>query len=361
MNNNRSRLLTVYLPALLLVWGCSGEQQGHGGFAMPPMPVEVAPVQSQTVADKFETVGTIDAVESVTIVSEIDATVMRLPFREGAPIKRGELVAKLDDTQLAAELARSEALLAQSRSTYERTKEIVDQRAGTPQDLDDAAAALQVAEANLALAKARLTKTRIVAPFDGMIGARRVSTGAFLRSGQPIADLASLEEIRVKFSAPERYLSQLRRDAEVRVATAAYPGNEVTGKIIVVEPVLDAATRSAGVVAQLKNPEGKFRPGMSANVTVVLAERPNALTIPNEAVFASGNDSYVFVVKPDSSVARVALTLGTRLAKVVEVVQGLEPGMQVVRAGHQKLFDGARVLPVVSQGEASSSADGTEE
>lgn len=344
---------------MLSVSGCSDQPQMQGGgFAMPPTPVEVATVQSQTVVDRFEAVGTIEAVESVTVVSEIDAAVVRLPFQEGTSIRRGELIAQLDDTQLAAEVARNEALLAQSQSSYNRIKEIVDQKAAAPQDLDDAAAALAVAEANLALAKARFAKTRIVAPFSGIIGARRVSVGSFLRAGQVIADMARLEEIRVNFAAPERYLAKLSRGAAVAVSTTAYPGYELQGKIIVVEPVLDPTTRSARIVAQLQNPGGRFRPGMSANVRAVLSERPGALTIPNEAVFASGNQSFAFVVQADSTVAQVPLVLGTRQAAAVEVVEGLQPGMQVVRAGHQKLFPGARVMPVASQSNAPAHAEG---
>ncbi len=340
----------AFIPVLLIsVAGCSKQPAGRGGFSMPPMPVEVAQASVQTVEDKFEAVGTIEALEAITVVSEIDAAVTALPFREGSFIRQGELVAQLDDSQLAAELARAEALEGQSHTNYERVKSVVDQKAGTPQDLDDAAAGLKVADANLSLAKARFSKTRIVAPFDGMIGARKVSVGTFLRTGQSITELANIDEIRVYFSAPERFLSQLTRGAEVAVSTTAYPGYEVKGKIIAIEPMLDPGTRSARVVARVSNPGRKFRPGMSANIAAVLSARPGAITVPNEAVFASGNQSFVFVVKSDSTVARVAVTLGTRLADVVEVVQGLDSGSKVVRAGHQKLFEGAKTIPISSQ------------
>jgi multidrug efflux pump subunit AcrA (membrane-fusion protein) len=93
---------------------------------------------------------------------------------------------------------------------------------------------------------------------------------------------------------------------------------------------------------------------MSANISAVLSERLNALTIPNEAVFGSGNQSFVFVVKADSTVNRIAVTLGTRSADIVEVLGGLKPGMVVVRAGHQKLFDGGKVFPIASQPEQTS-------
>lgn len=316
---------------------------------MPPTPVEVAQVKVQTVADRFEAVGTIEANEAITVVSEVDASVISLPFQEGSFIKQGELIAHLDDLQVAAEVSRTEALRAQSQINYDRVKSIVDQKAGAPQNLDDAAASLKVAEANLALAKARFAKTHIVAPFDGIIGARKVSVGTFLRTGQAIAELANIDEIRVNFSAPERFLQQLTRGAQVAVSTTAFSGYEAKGKIIAIEPILDPGTRTARVVARVSNPGRKFHPGMSANISTVLSERSNAITIPSEAVFATGNQTFVFMVKPDSTATRVAITLGTRMADVVEVVQGLAPGASVVRAGHQKLFEGAKVMPVAAQ------------
>jgi membrane fusion protein (multidrug efflux system) len=347
----RESIFIAVTVVILSISGCS-KQAGSGKFSMPPMPVEVAQANLQKVEDKFEVVGTIEALDAITVVAEIDAAVIRLPFVEGSYMRHGELIAQLDDSQLAAELARAEALHEQSHTTYERVKVVVDQKAGSPQDLDDAAAGVKVADANLSLAKARFSKTRIVAPFDGTVGARKVSVGTFLRPGTPITELANIDEIRVYFSAPERFLSQLSRGAEVAVSTTAYPGYEVKGKIIAIEPMLDPGTRSARVVARVSNPGRKFRPGMSANIAAVLSTRTGAITIPNEAVFASGTQSFVFVVKPDSTVARTAITLGTRLADVVEVVQGLTPGSNVVRAGHQKLFEGAKVMPIASQNAA---------
>jgi len=313
------------------------------------MPVEVSPAVVQKVSDRFEAVGTIEALEAITVVGEIDAAIQALPFVEGGYIKRGGLVAQLDDTQLAAEVARASALRDQSRSTYARVKSIVDQGAGAPQDLDDAAAALKVAEANLDLARARFAKTRIIAPFDGIIGARRVSVGTFLRSGQAVTELANIDEIRVAFSAPERFLAHLAPGAAVSVSSPAFPGIDLRGRIAVIEPTIDLSTRSARIVARVPNTGRKFRPGMSANISAVLSERPNAITIRNEAVFGSGNQSFVFAVKPDSTVARVALTLGTRSSADVEVLEGLSAGAVVVTAGHQKLYDGAKVFPTMSQ------------
>ncbi|HET9939979.1 MAG TPA: efflux RND transporter periplasmic adaptor subunit, partial [Candidatus Eisenbacteria bacterium] len=282
-----------------------------------------------------------------------------LPFHEGQPVAKGTVLARLDDSQLKAEVDRAAATRDQAKSSYDRVKEVVEQKAGSAQDMDDAAAALKVADANLALARTRLSKTRIVAPFSGVVGSKKVSPGAYLRVGTEITDLAQLAELKVIFSAPERYLATLKRGSEVTVSTPAFPNTVLSGRIDVVNPVLDPGTRSAQVIARVRNPRGEFRPGMSANVSAVLSERMNALTIPNEAVFAEGNQTYVYVVGPDSTVARTAVQLGTRLSDVVEVVSGLETGARIVVAGHQKLFDKARVIPIDSHADQSAAGGST--
>lgn len=343
---NSFTVLSVFIA--LMNTSCSQQQAQGGGFQMPPMPVEAATVTQSTVTDPFAAVGSIEAEDAVTIVSEIDAMVISLPFKEGAPIAKGGLIAQLDDTQLRAEEERAKAILEQRKVTFERIKTITDEGLGTIQNRDDAAAALKVAEAELAVIRAQLQKTRVTAPFAGVVGARRVSPGAFVRAGSPITDLAQLDRLRINFSAPERYYSSLQRGAEVKVSTTAYPGYELTGHVDVIEPVVDQDTRRTRIVARIDNPGGKFRPGMSANVTVVLSERDNALVIPSEAVFVEGNQALVFAIQADSTVARTPVELGTRLRDKVEVLSGLAAGAKVVRAGHQKLFPGAKVIPISS-------------
>jgi membrane fusion protein (multidrug efflux system) len=357
--NSRLKSFQPVLAGLVILSlsSCSNNQAGSG-YAPPPTPVEVAEVRPSLVTDRFDAVGTIEAVDAITVVSEIDALVRELPFREGAAIRKGELIAQLDDTQLQAELTRAQALLDQKKVTYNRVKGLADQAAISPQEFDDAAAILKVAQADLAMIEARLSKTRIVAPFDGVVGARRVSPGAFVRPGTAITDLAQLAELKVTFAAPERYFPELKRGAVVAVSTTAYPDFALNGTIEVVEPVVDQATRSARIIARVQNPDFKFRPGMSANISVVLSERDQALVVPDEAVFAEGDQNLVFVVKADSTVTRTAVNLGSRQRQTVEVLSGLESGMTVVRAGHQKLFEGAKVMPIAQVETASVATTG---
>jgi membrane fusion protein (multidrug efflux system) len=346
------RVLPLWFTAASGCGGGGAEQHGGGGggFQFPPTAVEVVKVESGSIRDVFETVGTIEALEAVTLVSEIDATIVALPFREGDEIAQGALIARLDDSELAAVLARAVALRDQRAANHERIRRVVEQNAGAQQDLDDAAAALQVAEADVALARARLAKTRIVAPFHGVVGPREVSPGAFIRAGQPIAQLAQISQLEVVFSVPERYIADLQRGATVTVTAPAHPGVEVAGRIDVVDPILDPQTRNVRVIARAANPKNLFRPGMSANVKAVLAERDLALTIPSEAVFAEGDTFLAYVVQADSTVARAVLRLGRRLSDKVEVLEGVEAGALVVRAGHQKIFPGAKVAPIGGAG-----------
>ncbi|MCA8962768.1 MAG: efflux RND transporter periplasmic adaptor subunit, partial [Planctomycetes bacterium] len=333
-----------------------GGAAAGGGMKRPPTPVEVADVTVSDLVDQFHAVGTVRAVESITVVSEIGGVLRALPFREGDHVARGTLLARIDDAELKAALDRSEAVREQSQNAYDRVKRVVEQNAGSAQDLDDAAAALKVAEAEVDLAAARLEKTRITAAFSGVVGARSLSVGAYVQPGTPITDLTRLDEIEVRFSASERYAPRLERGAIVSVSTTAFPGVSLSGQIHVVDPVLDPDTRSATVIARVANPQEQFRPGMSADVTVDLTTYPNSVTVPSEAIFAEGNSNLVYVVGADSTVARVPVEVGMRLPAAVQIVSGLEPGMKVVRAGHQKLYPGAKVMPVNSGDDAAQAS-----
>ena len=350
-------IFSLILTGMTLLLSCAEQSEGGGGFSMPPMPVEVAAVERQTIIDRFDAVGTLEAINQVEIVAEISGRIIALPFDEGHPISQGEIIAQLDDEQLKAEEARARAVVDQRRSTYERTKGIEAQGGATPQNLDDVSALLKVAEADLALAKARLAKTRIVAPFSGITGARRVSVGHYLNSlqGETITELAQVNELKVTFYAPERFYGTLQHGAEVTVSTTAFEGYSLTGKIDVIEPMVDPTTRSARVVARLNNIDGKFRPGMSANVTAVLSRRDSALTVPDEAVLAEGNQLFAYVINADSTVTLTPIQIGTRTSSVVEVVSGLTLGQQIVRAGHQKIGrPGTKVMALPPGGMAGA-------
>jgi membrane fusion protein (multidrug efflux system) len=273
---------------------------------------------------------------------------MSLPFAEGRAVRSGELLAKLDDRETGAEVVRDEAQRDQARANLRRAEKLATEHLISDQQLEDARTALRVAEATAAASHARLDQMHVRAPWPGLVGRRRVSPGAYLHAGDPVTELARVDEMKVSFPAPERYLGHLTVGTPVAVVVPAFPGRTFAGRVSVVDPVIDPQTRSVQLVARLPNPGRVLRPGMSADVAVTLAERPQALVVPDEAVFAEGNQSYVYLVKPDSTVAKTPVTLGTRDAGSVEIVHGLGAGQNVVRAGQQKLYEGAHVMPVPS-------------
>lgn len=340
------RTLSRALPAALLLLSCARKQ---AGFQMPPTPVETAIVQTETVRDRFRALGSVEANENVQIVSEVEAVVRSLPFTEGQVVRHGQLLARLDDDEIGAEAKRADALRDQAKVNHERVRQLFEQKAASPQELDDTSAALKVAEANAQLAHARLSKTRILSPLDGMVGRRLVSPGAFLRVGTTITEVASVDRVKISFAAPERYTTQLRTGSEVEITTTAEPGQVFIGKVNVVNPILDPTTRTVQLVALAPNPGRRLRPGMSADVSATLAERRGALTIPDEAVFAQGDQNFVYVVKADTVSLR-PIGIASRDSARVEVSHGLAPGDVVVRAGYQKLYPGAHVMAVQAGG-----------
>jgi len=317
---------------------------------MPPMPVEVAEVHPRVVRDQFRALGNIESDENIEVVSELNARVVDLPFHEGQPVDSGATIARLDDHEIAAEAERTQAERDQAQSNYARTQKLAAQGAVSPQELEDSHTALRVAEATAALARARLEKTRIRAPFRGLVGVRRVSRGAYLREGSVITDLTRVDEMKVTFTAPERFAKDLKPGVDVELSTPAFPGEAFRGKLSVVDPVVDSGTRTLRLVARIPNSGYRLRPGMSADVSVTLAERSQALVVPDEAVFAQGNQNFVYVVKPDTTVALTPVELGTRDSMQVEIVRGITAGTRVIRTGHQKLFPGAHVLPMPEGG-----------
>ena len=350
--------LVALVVAAGLVTSCSKGGGPGAGFSMPPMPVEVADVHPRVVRDQFRALGSIESNDNVQIVSELSARVMDLPFREGQPVESGALLARLDDREIGAEADRAQAQRDQAQSNYERSQKLGAQGAVSPQELEDMKTALRVAEATAALARARLEKTRIRAPFAGLVGVRRVSRGAYLREGDVITDLTRVDEMKVTFTAPERFAQELKPGIEVELHTPAYPGETFRGKLSVVDPVVDSGTRTLRLVARIPNLGFRLRPGMSADVSVTLAERNQALVVPDEAVFAQGNQNFVYVVKADSTVMLTPVELGTRDSMQVEIVRGLAAGVRVIRTGHQKLYPGARVMPMPAGGPPGAQAAG---
>lgn len=311
--------------------------------------VEAAPVEVDTVLEDIRAVGTLQPDESVVIAPEIAGRVDRIHFAEGDQVAQGDVLVELDATTLRAELTKARSDLSLAESNRERATTLAQRGTGTLRARDEAVAAHQVAEADVALAQARLEKATIRAPFAGVIGLRAVSTGAYVTPGTRIVELSKVDPIKVDFRVPELVLSSLRPGQPIRVTVDALPGRTFEGEVYVIDPIVDENGRAVRLRARIPNAERLLMPGLFARVRIVVERRENAVLVPESAVFAEGGRRLVYRVV-DGRAAVTEVELGHRRPGRVEVVSGLAAGDVVVTAGHQQVRDGARVDVVTAAG-----------
>jgi membrane fusion protein (multidrug efflux system) len=312
---------------------------GPGGFAMA---VEAVKVQTATLPDDLTAVGTLRANESVVLRPEIAGRIARIAFQEGVPVAKGALLVALDDSTQAADLQQARANLNLAKTNFQRTVDLYQRKFVSEQAQDEAAAKLKVQEAVTAQAEARLAKTRIVAPFAGIIGIRNVSVGDYVKEGQDLVNLEDVSSLKADFRLPERYFARLKPGQTVEVTTDARPGEVFKATVDAIDPLLDSTGRAILVRARLPNREARLRPGMFARVRLIVGDRHDALVIPEEALVPAGSDQFVFRVV-DGKAQRVKIQIGARRNAKVEVIEGLKAGDVVVTAGQLKIRDGAPV------------------
>ncbi|MBI1733526.1 MAG: efflux RND transporter periplasmic adaptor subunit [Gammaproteobacteria bacterium] len=324
---------------------------GAGTSDPPPVPVLLATAETAPAEDTFRAVGTLLADESVVIRAEIAGRIARLDIAEGAAVEQGRVLARIADEEWTAVLRQNEATLALQELKMKRVEELRAKNVVSQQDHDETVAALDQARAALALARARLDKTVIRAPFGGILGLRRVSPGDYLQAGQELVNLESIDPLKVDFSVPERFAVQLAPGKTVNVRINAFPDESFRGEVYAIDPRIDAATRSFLLRARINNPEGRLRPGMFADAELVLAVRADALWIPEQAIVPIGERQFVYQVR-DGTAYLTPVRTGLRKPGLVEIVAGLEAGAVVVSEGQQKLQDGAGVVaaPLLSNG-----------
>lgn len=304
--------------------------------------VEAQSVTIGTVVEDLRAVGTLRPNEAVTMVSEIAGRVERIGFEEGSPVKAGEVLIELDASILRAELAKARSDLTLARANHERATALATRGLATQRALDEARAALQAAEAGVALSQARLQKATLKAPLSGVVGLRSVSVGAYVTPGERIVELADIDPIKVDFRVPELSLSALRPGQPIRVTVDALPGKSFDGEIDAIDPIVDVSGRAIRLRARIPNARGELSPGLFARVQIVVERRENAVLVPESAVFAEGRKRFVYrVIEGRAVLTEVAL--GQRRPGEVEILKGLRRGDIVVTAGHPQIRDGAPV------------------
>jgi membrane fusion protein (multidrug efflux system) len=318
----------------------------------PPPVVEAIRLGPERVENVARFVGQLNAAESIVIQPEISGVVAEIAFSEGQVVEAGDPIVRLRDAEQRALVAEARAELTLAQDVYDRSKRLRRSDARSEAELVRARAERDIARARLELVEVQLARTVIRAPFDGVIGARLVSTGERVSPGGSdrfsgnsatgIARIESLDRMELVFTVPETVATSLG-ELELSVEVASFPGRAFPGKLFFVAPRVDERNRRMLVKAAVPNPEHLLKPGMFASVAMKVAEYPEALMIPEDAVRYSGDGPSVWRLDADQVAHAVPIELGLRQAGRVQVLRGLVPGDEVVVSGIHKVVEGEAV------------------
>jgi membrane fusion protein, multidrug efflux system len=317
----------------------------------PPTVVSVADAKSEVVPNLISAVGDLAAVHQVNVTSDVNGRITDIMFTAGATVKTGQPLLQLFDGPDQGDLASFKAQATVAQLNLDRAKQLASRQFGPQATVDTAQAAFDQAQAGIAKTEAVISQKLVRAPFDGVLGVRRVEVGQYLTAGTQIVTLTDLSAVYANFTVTEKDSGKLQVGQIVRIKVDAYPGRTFEGKLTTIEPQISADTRNIRVQATIQNPEGILKPGMFATTTVVLPDKPAVITVPETAVdYTLYGDSVYLITekktddgKTELSAVRTFVRTGDRINGRTVITQGLKAGDRVVAVGQLKLQSGALV------------------
>lgn len=339
------RLFTGLVLALLSVWlvtGCnrgSSQTSGRGGGG--PVAVEAVVVKPRLLENKISTTGTLLANEEVELRPEISGRVTGVFFDEGQKVRQGEILLKLNDRELQAQLKRKQLEETLAGDEERRQRTLFEINGISREEYDKTLNKLNMVKAEREVIESQLAETEIVAPFDGVVGLRYVSEGSFVSSNTMVAAMQDIDPVKAEFSVPEKYAGQLSRGAKI-VVQIGDAQNSYAGTIYAVEAKIDPGTRTLKARAIVPNPDDRLLPGSFAKVEITLEELPDAIVIPSGAVIPRINDEIVYVCR-NGKAQSLSVKTGIRNERGIQITEGLLPGDTLIVTGLLQLADGRDV------------------
>ena len=321
-------------------------------FQPPPEAVTTTVAQREEWPATLSAIGTVAAVQGVTVSADLPGTVDRIAFESGAAVRQGDVLAVLDTRQERAQLAAAEAQRDFARTNFERMRGLLDEQVISRAEFDRASADHRQMEARVGEIRAAIDRKTIRAPFSGILGLRSVNLGQYLSGGDALVTLQSLNPIYVNFGVPQQAAAQMRVGRTVRVTAEEVGGIELTGRVSALDSVVNEATRNIQVQATFANTGGRLRPGMFVQTQVTVGASAGIVSLPSSAISYAPYGDSVFIVadlkndkgQPYKGVRQQFVKLGTARGDQVAVVSGVNPGDEVVTSGVFKLRNGAAVV-----------------
>ena len=326
---------------------------GGKSFVVPPESVSAVVAREEKWQGTLTAIGSVTAVQGVTVTPEIAGIVRELAFESGAVVSKGDLLVRLDTSTEEAQLRALEAQEELARLNVVRERSLRSQNMVSQAQLDAAEATLKQAQGTADATRAIIQKKTIRAPFAGRLGLRLINLGQYLETGKPIVSLQSLTPIYAEFSLPQQELARLKTGLRTQLTTDAYPGRKFDGQLTAINPELDTQTRSVGLQATFENADQLLRPGMFARLEVLLPEEQSVLVVPATSVLSAPYSDSVYVIesdpgkdggKPGLVVRQQFIRTGSARGDFVSVKTGLKAGERIVSAGIFKLRNGMSVI-----------------
>jgi membrane fusion protein (multidrug efflux system) len=317
-----------------------GQGGPQGGTPAGPLSAEVFIVKSAPFAQTLSTVGTLRANESVTLVSELSRRLVKIHVAEGSDVAAGDLLFKLDDSDLVAELGEIDARMKLANINKKRVDTLLPRKAISQQEFDSSTSALVLLEAQKNTQQVQISKTEIRAPFAGRVGVRQVSEGAFVSPTTPLITLQDVSHIKVDFPLPERYAGEVTSGQKFTF-TVASNGQVYAGTVTVLEPSIDATTRSLLVRGLCTTPQGLL-PGGFAEVTLTLAGLAHGFMVPSQAIVPSPRGQGLYLIAGGKAKLQ-QVEIGIRTADQVQILSGVNEGDVVATTNLLRIRPGLEV------------------
>ncbi len=320
------------LPKLGILNKASDKPGGNTPAIVSLLPVEGIILVPEALDNGLIITGSIIANESLELKSEANGKIKKITFKEGGRVKQGDLLVQINDEEIRAQIEKQRYMQKLNKDNEYRQRQLLKKEAISQEEYDNALNRLNTTISDIKLLEAQLQKTRVYAPFDGIIGLRYVSNGAYISPATVIATLYNNSPAKIEFAVPSRYSAQISAGKKIRFTIENDTSRVFMGEVYAVEPRINEETRTLKLRALAANPKGVLLPGQFVKVDLILDSKANALLIPTQAVIPGQSGQKVFIANRGRA-KEVAIQTGTRMNLKIEVLSGLNPGDTVITTG----------------------------
>lgn len=338
--------MNLFAPALAILLagfalaGCDDAADARKQNAA--IPVEAIAAYETTISDSVESLGTAMANESVDITANVTETISEIDFSDGQEVTKGDVIARLSQQEEAAQLAAAQARQKENRRELDRLNTLLKNKAAAQREYDERLTLIEVTKQEVEAIDARIADRTLRAPFDGVLGIRRVSVGALVQPGELITTIDDLSSIKLDFTVPSIYLSSLKVGTPIEAKAAGFENRVFRGEVASVNSRIDPVTRSVLVRALIPNEDATLKPGLLMQVTLLKDER-QALVVPEESTIQRDNRHFVLVIGDDGAAEERQVQTGVRQPGMLEITDGLAAGEKVVTRGMGTVRAGQKV------------------